>query len=204
MKLLGAIAAALAVAYLNISIPSLLGQFINALSKYAGEIRGSAKEFFKDVKDPAIRLILSYFAQSFFTFIYIFLLSDVGEKMAMEIKRDLFENILLQDVEFFDKHNSGELINRIAVDVQEFKSSFKQTISQGLRCVAQLIGGSISLFFISNYLACIALVSIPSAILIGSYLGRSLRELSRKSQAQGIFQRFLRHSRDFETFLCNL
>lgn len=102
----------------------------------------------------------------------------------MEIKRDLFQNILLQDVEFFDKNKSGELINRIAADVQDFKSSFKQVISQGLRSLAQLIGGSISLFFISSQLACIALVSIPSAILIGSLLGRSLRELSKKSQAQ--------------------
>lgn len=36
-KLLGSIAAALAVAYLNINIPSLLGQLVNALSKYAGD-----------------------------------------------------------------------------------------------------------------------------------------------------------------------
>lgn len=36
-KFLGSIAAALAVAYLNINIPSLLGQLVNALSKYAGD-----------------------------------------------------------------------------------------------------------------------------------------------------------------------
>lgn len=104
--------------------------------------------------------------------------------MAMEMKRDLFENILLQDIEFFDKNRSGELVNRISTDVQEFKSSFKQTISQGLRSLAQLIGGSISLFLISSQLACVALISIPTAILIGSSLGRKLRELSKKSQAQ--------------------
>lgn len=184
LKLLGAIAAALAVAYLNINIPSLLGQLVNALSKYAGEVHGSAKDFLQDVKEPATKLMLSYFAQSTFTFIYIFLLSNLGEQMAMEIRRDLFQNILLQDVEFFDRNNSGELINRIAADVQEFKSSFKQTISNGLRCLAQLVGGSISLFFISSQLACVALVSIPSAILIGSWLGRSLRELSKETQAQ--------------------
>lgn len=44
-KLLGAIAAALAVAYLNISIPSLLGDLINLLSKYAGEMHGTARDF---------------------------------------------------------------------------------------------------------------------------------------------------------------
>ena len=75
-------------------------------------------------------------------------------------------------------------MNRLTTDVQDFKSSFKQTISQGLRSLAQLIGGSISLFIISPQLATIALISVPSAVILGSLIGKSLRELSRKSQAQ--------------------
>lgn len=104
--------------------------------------------------------------------------------MACEIRRDLFEKILIQDIEFFDANRTGELVNRLTTDVQDFKSSFKQTISQGLRSIAQLIGGSISLFIISPQLATIALISVPTAVLFGSFLGKSLRELSRKSQAQ--------------------
>lgn len=46
-KLLGAIAAALAVAYLNINIPSLLGQLVNALSKYSGSNVASSNDFLK-------------------------------------------------------------------------------------------------------------------------------------------------------------
>lgn len=104
--------------------------------------------------------------------------------MACEIRRDLFEKILIQDIEFFDANRTGELVNRLTSDVQDFKSSFKQTISQGLRSIAQLIGGSISLFIISPQLATIALISVPSAVFLGSFLGRSLRQLSRESQAQ--------------------
>lgn len=104
--------------------------------------------------------------------------------MACEIRRDLFEKILIQDIEFFDANRTGELVNRLTSDVQDFKSSFKQTISQGLRSTAQLIGGSISLFIISPQLATIALISVPTAVLLGSFLARSLRELSRKSQDQ--------------------
>jgi hypothetical protein len=47
VKLLGAIAAALAVAYLNINIPSLLGELVNALSKYAGEEVMKSSDFLK-------------------------------------------------------------------------------------------------------------------------------------------------------------
>lgn len=136
------------------------------------------------MKAPATRLLLSYLAQSAFTFVYIFLLSRIGEQMACDIRRDLFEKILVQDIEFFDANRTGELVNRLTADVQDFKSSFKQTISQGLRSIAQLIGGSISLFIISPELATIALISVPTAVFFGSFLGKSLRDLSRRSQAQ--------------------
>ena len=59
VKLLGAIAAALAVAYLNISIPSLLGALINTLSKYAGDAVVDAKNFIQVGKKFAHKNLIS-------------------------------------------------------------------------------------------------------------------------------------------------
>lgn len=73
---------------------------------------------------------------------------------------------------------------RLTADVQDFKSSFKQFVSQGLRSCAQLIGGGISLFLISPQMAAIALVSVPVAVGVMSLLGGALRSLSKRSQAQ--------------------
>lgn len=42
-------------------------------------------------------------------------------------------NVLLffrQDVAFFDANKTGQLVNRLTADIQEFKSSFKLVISQ--------------------------------------------------------------------------
>ncbi|XP_055530564.1 mitochondrial potassium channel ATP-binding subunit [Wyeomyia smithii] len=185
-KLLAAVAAALAVAYFNIQIPNLLGVVVNTLSKYA---RAGLKDintstFFNEMKVPSLRLFGMYIAQAGFTFVYILLLSQIGEQMAAKIRQDLFKQIIIQDLEFFDENRTGELVNRLTADVQDFKSSFKQCISQGLRSIAQLIGGSVSLFLISPQLASIALVSVPAAVAMFSFLGRSLRLLSKKSQAQ--------------------
>lgn len=38
-----------------------------------------------------------------------------------------------QDVAFFDANKTGQLVNRLTADIQEFKSSFKLVISQ-VRC----------------------------------------------------------------------
>uniref|UniRef100_A0A182KA11 Mitochondrial potassium channel ATP-binding subunit n=1 Tax=Anopheles christyi TaxID=43041 RepID=A0A182KA11_9DIPT len=185
-KLIGAVLAALAVAYFNIQIPNLLGVIVNKLARYAGSSLKdiNTASFFRDMRGPALQLFGMYLAQSGFTFLYILLLSQIGEQMAASIRQDLFKQIIIQDLEFFDHNRTGELVNRLTADVQDFKSSFKQCISQGLRSFAQLVGGGISLFWISPQLASIALVSVPVAVVMFSLLGRSLRHLSKKSQAQ--------------------
>ena len=38
--------------------------------------------------------------------------------------------MIRQDIAFFDFHKSGDLINRITSDVQDFKHSVKQCVSQ--------------------------------------------------------------------------
>lgn len=136
------------------------------------------------MKAPAINLFSMYVLQSGFTFLYILLLSQIGEQMAASLRQDLFKQIIIQDLSFFDAHRTGELISRLTSDVQDFKSCFKQCVSQGLRSVAQLIGGGISLFLISPKLAAVAMLSVPFAVIVMSLLGSALRSLSRKSQAQ--------------------
>jgi len=65
------------------------------------------------------------------------------------MKRNLFASIIRQDISFFDKNKSGEIVSRLTNDVQDFKSSFKMCISQGLRSVAQTLGCAVSLWLIS-------------------------------------------------------
>lgn len=174
-------------AYFNIKIPELLGIFVNSLARFAhlgGGEPFDATEFIRDMRGPAINLFGMYVLQSGFTFLYILLLSQIGEQIAAKIRQDLFKQIVIQDLSFFDANRTGELVNRLTTDVQDFKSCFKQCVSQGLRSFAQLIGGGISLFLISPKMSAIALFSVPIAVGFMSLLGRTLRSLSQKSQMQ--------------------
>ncbi|XP_068154904.1 mitochondrial potassium channel ATP-binding subunit [Drosophila tropicalis] len=182
-ELIGAVFAALIVAYINIRIPNMLGDLVNMLARYANTFVTN-NSFVKDVSKPASNLLSLYMLQSGFTFMYIYLLSRIGEQMAAKMRQDLFKQIVLQDIAFFDENRTGELVNRLTADVQDFKTSFKQFVAQGLRSTAQLLGGSISLFMISPHMAAIALASVPCVVMFMSYLGRKLRALSKSSQAQ--------------------
>lgn len=82
--------------------------------------------------------IIFLYAQSFFTFVYITSLAIVGERLASRVRQELFSSILRQDVAFFDTRKSGEIFSCLTNDVQDFKSSFKLCISQGLRSITQV------------------------------------------------------------------
>ena len=51
-------------------------------------------------------------AQSVFTFLYITLLSHMGERLAVRLRTALFRSLVEQDMVFFDSHKSGELVSR--------------------------------------------------------------------------------------------
>ena len=69
-------------------------------------------------------------------------------------------------------------------DIQDFKSSFKMCISQGLKSATQIVGCCVSLYMISPKLTLITSVCLPLAIFIGSFFGSILRKYSRQAQAQ--------------------
>ncbi|XP_069158315.1 mitochondrial potassium channel ATP-binding subunit isoform X4 [Procambarus clarkii] len=119
-----------------------------------------------------------------FTFSYITFLTRMGERMADSLRQQLFSALLEQDIAFYDQHKTGELVNRLTADVQDFKSSFKMCVSQGFRSVAQVLGCGISIYMISPKMAGMTAVLIPIIIGTGTALGNLLRAISREAQHQ--------------------
>ncbi|XP_026743729.1 ATP-binding cassette sub-family B member 8, mitochondrial [Trichoplusia ni] len=181
LLLAAAVASALIVAFLNVYIPAMLGEVVNVLASLR---QNPSMDFIEQIRLPALKLISLYIGQAVFTFFYIHLLSQVGERVAADMKQDLFQSILDQDMSFFDQERTGELVNRLTVDVQDFKSSFKQTISGGLRAITQVVGSSVSLLVISPHLTGLTLLCVPSVVVGGTFIGSLLRKLSREAQTQ--------------------
>ncbi|XP_004860450.1 ATP-binding cassette sub-family B member 8, mitochondrial isoform X3 [Heterocephalus glaber] len=131
LLLLGAaIVLALGAALVNVQIPLLLGQLVEVVAKYTRDHVGS---FVSESRNLSTHLLLLYGIQGLLTFGYLVLLSHIGERMAVDMRRALFSSLLRQDIAFFDAKRTGQLVSRLTTDVQEFKSSFKLVISQVAR-----------------------------------------------------------------------
>ncbi|XP_022613688.1 ATP-binding cassette sub-family B member 8, mitochondrial-like [Seriola dumerili] len=179
--LIGAVVLAFGAAILNIQIPLILGDLVNIVARYLREHTGN---YAHEIRGPAMKLLGLYGIQGLLTSGYIILLSKVGERVAADMRKTLFASLLRQDVAFFDANKTGQLVNRLTTDIQEFKSSFKLVISQGLRSLTQTIGCFVSLYIISPKLTGLTVVVLPCLVGAGALIGSFLRKLSRLAQEQ--------------------
>ncbi|XP_028988227.1 mitochondrial potassium channel ATP-binding subunit [Betta splendens] len=179
--LIGAVVLAFGAAILNIQIPLMLGDLVNVVARYLREHTGN---YVHEIRGPAVKLLGLYGFQGLLTCGYIILLSRVGERVAADMRKTLFASLLRQDVAFFDANRTGQLVNRLTADIQEFKSSFKLVISQGLRSITQTVGCFVSLYFISPKLTGLTVVVLPCLVGAGALMGSFLRRLSRLAQEQ--------------------
>uniref|UniRef100_A0A1A8IT91 ATP-binding cassette, sub-family B (MDR/TAP), member 8 n=1 Tax=Nothobranchius kuhntae TaxID=321403 RepID=A0A1A8IT91_NOTKU len=176
-----AVVLAFGAAILNIQIPLMLGDLVNIVARYLRENTGN---YISEIQGPALKLLGLYGVQGLLTSGYIILLSRVGERVAADMRKTLFASLLRQDVAFFDANKTGQLVNRLTADIQEFKSSFKLVISQGLRSITQTIGCFVSLYIISPKLTGLTVIVLPCLVGAGALIGSFLRKLSRLAQEQ--------------------
>lgn len=135
LNLIAAIVSAFIVALCNLSIPMNLQHVINTILQFA---KNEVPFDFKKLTDPISKLIVLFIMQGLSTFLCISMLSKVGENVAIRMKYNLFSSILQQELEFFDKTRTGDILQRLTTDVQDFKSSFKLVIIQGLKNATQV------------------------------------------------------------------
>ncbi|CAJ1072453.1 ATP-binding cassette sub-family B member 8%2C mitochondrial [Xyrichtys novacula] len=181
LALVSAVVLAFGAAILNIHIPLMLGDLVNVVARF---LRDQSRSYVQEIQGPALKLLGLYIFQGLLTSGYIILLSRVGERVAADMRKTLFASLLRQDVAFFDANKTGQLVNRLTADIQEFKSSFKLVISQGLRSITQTVGCFFSLYVISPKLTGLTVVVLPCLVGAGALIGSFLRKLSRLAQEQ--------------------
>ena len=116
------------------------------------------------------------------TFGRFFLITYYGERIICDIRRDLFNNLIYQSADFYEKNKIGELIARITSDLEILQSVLSSSISIFLRNSLIFIGGVSILIMINASLTLIVFMMIPIVILPIILLGKKLKHLSRNSQ----------------------
>ena len=113
-----------------------------------------------------------------------FLMSDVGQRVVMDVRNRLFRHMLNQSAAFFSRRSSGQLMSRITNDVGQIQQAVSETMGDLLRESLALVGYVALLFHYDAKLAVVVLTGAPLVVYPLARLGRRLRKTSRRSQEE--------------------
>lgn len=105
-----------------------------------------------------------------------------GERIVARLRVSLFDAILGQDIEFFDRRRTGELTNRLSVDTTVLQGTVTSKVSGGLRHSLTVVGGVALLLWMSPRTTVVAMAVVPLAAVAAAFFGRKIRYISHLMQ----------------------
>ncbi|KAF3335592.1 ABC transporter B family member 28 [Carex littledalei] len=112
-----------------------------------------------------------YALEPIFTIIFVINVTIIWENVMASLRAQIFGRILVQKVEFFDRHKVGELTGLLTSDLEALKNVVSDNISRdrGLRATSEIIGTIGILFTLSTQLAPVLgllMVSVSALVAI--------------------------------------
>ncbi|MDN3566797.1 ABC transporter transmembrane domain-containing protein [Paeniroseomonas aquatica] len=111
-----------------------------------------------------------------------FLMAWLGERVAADLRRDVFDHLLTLSPAYYETTRTGDILSRLTADVALLQALTGSAISMGLRNILTGGGAFAMLLFTSPKLAGIIAVVVPLVVVPMIAFGRREKRLSRTAQ----------------------
>jgi ATP-binding cassette, subfamily B, bacterial MsbA len=134
-----------------------------------------------------------------------YVMTWTGERVIFDLRMAIVRHLQSLSLAFFTKRKTGELMSHVTSDATLVHGVVTQTIIQVLGQVLTLVGGVVVIFVMNWRLALLTLVVAPPIGLLGQFLGRRIRAISREAQdaqgeAVGVLQEAIAEVRTVQAF----
>lgn len=147
----------------SVTFPFLLGKITNII---ADSIFFNKPMDFDGITSIGILLITLYILSSSFSYIQAYILNELTQKVAYNLRKDISIKINKLPLKYFDSKNQGDILSRVTNDVDTIAVTLSQGLSQMLNAVVSVIGFLIMMLISSVQLTLIVLITLPLSLVI--------------------------------------
>ncbi len=122
--------------------------------------------------------------QMFFSFFRVYLFTSVGENAVADMRKDIYQRIIMMPMDFFAQRRVGELSSRITADVSQIQDAVTTVFAEILRGILTLITCLVLILLISQKMTLLMLSVVPVIVVIALVFSKFIRKLSRQAQDQ--------------------
>jgi ABC transporter fused permease/ATP-binding protein len=158
-----------------LAFPFLTGKLVDAAT-------GHASAMLQSINVISLALMGVLVVQAIFSFLRVYFFSRVSERSMADIRRSLYEKLMILPMRFFDSQRTGELMSRITADIALLQDTFSITLAEFFRQLCVLIIGLGVLFWNTPKLTFFMLGVIPVLVISGLLFGKRIRNMSKQTQ----------------------
>lgn len=130
----------------------------------------------------SLLLVAVYIIAALSAWLQMRIMVSVANKTIQKIRRDLFNKLQTLPIKYFDAHTHGELMSRLANDVDNIGQALNQSLVQLISSGLTILMTVVAMVIISPLLTLIALIIIPLSIALTKYIAKYSRISFSKQQ----------------------
>jgi ATP-binding cassette subfamily B protein len=131
-----------------------------------------------------VGLLLLVALMSSATFLRAYLVNWIGERIAADLRRAVFANLMRLTPAFYDTGRTGEIVSRLTADTTVIQGVLGSSTSMAARNALTVVGGILMMLVTSPWLTLLACLVVPVVVVPIVVFGRRVRALSRETQAR--------------------
>jgi len=131
-----------------------------------------------------LMVVIVLFGKGLFTFLSSLIMKSIGHRASQRLRNELFEHLVYQSVDFFDKRPTGEIMSRVTSDVDKIQQAVSGSMGEFIQELFVLFALLIYVFITDWRLAMIAFVIAPLAAIPLAVFSQKLKKRGRRNQAR--------------------
>jgi ATP-binding cassette subfamily B protein len=161
---------------IGLAVPRLIGRAIDAV--------GTTSEIvdFKLLKLTALILLSVYIGDAFVQFLQGWLMAGVSQRIVKRLRKALFDKLQKLPTVFFDTKTHGEIMSRLANDIDNVSSTISQASTQLMSSSITITGSFIMMLYLSPLLTAASIITVPMVFLLTKTIAKKTKVLFKEQQ----------------------
>jgi len=137
---------------------------------------------YEALKITCIVIVISVFISNLFRYLSQRVMENLRIHTLLNLRKSVFSNVMNLHMGYFSNQRKGDIISKIASDVQVVQFSVTGTLQVAFKEPLQLIAYIIMLFLISSKLTLFSLLVIPISAFLISKIVKTLKQQAQEAQ----------------------
>lgn len=177
---------------LQIRTPKVLGEATTEIFK--GVMKGNAEMKagiplhslpinFTKIGQILLTVAVLYILSGLFSFLQQIIMTRVSQKAVAQLRTDFKEKMKRVPISYYDTHSNGDIMSRMANDMDNISSTLQQSLTQLVTSAFQFVGVLYMMLTISWKLTLLAVATVPLSLIVVALVAPRSQKYFGKQQA---------------------